>query len=207
MSGDAVERPLLLAWILIALSFLVPLLPLIPLLGYLGTVVAASARGDGVVPPIPGARSLLFDGVRATAVVLAFLLIPVAALLVTVIAALEGSPSRTDEFVGGLFVYGASTAALVGFLAGAYLCPVALARLGTDDSLRAAFDGSALAEAGGHAAYFLGWVVGFVAFVALGLVATALVSVPRLGPLLAALVLAYGSVLACHVWGRSLARV
>lgn len=206
VGGAAGERPVLAGWILILLAFLVPVLPLIPLLGYLVAVLAASERGDDAPPFLARPRHLLWRGLLATVVLAVYLAIPAIVLVVTVFGAVTVGGLRDAGFVATVTIYAGSTAVLTLSLAGLYLCPVGLGRLGAEGRLRAAFDGAALRSVGGHAAYFVAWVVGALVLGFAGLVATTALSITRLGPVVASLVLAYGSILAVHLWGRGLAR-
>lgn len=206
VSGESTERPLLVAWILVALGFLVPLLPLIPLLGYLVDVLAASQR-SAPAPPFPrDAHRLLSRGSKGFAVLAVYLVVPITVLLISIYGALTVSEGPVTGSMTVLTVYAGSTAVFCLAFLGAYLCPIGLSLLGSEGSLRAAFDASSLRETGGHAAYFVGWVAGVVLFGLAGVLAAATFTIPRLGPVIASLVLAYGSILACHVWGRGVSR-
>lgn len=205
--GTERERPLLAAWVCVLASFLVPVIPLVPFVGYLVRVIDASDRDE----PAPGFvrefLPLLRRGVGGTALTLVFLAGPFVVLLITVYGAMFGVESVEPGETPLLLVYAGSTVVLVVALVGAYLLPIALFRYGRTGSLRAAFSRKWLRGGATHAAYFAGWSLGAVLLtVGLGL-ASALFPVGRIGPPLAALVVAHASIVTCHVWGRAIARV
>ena len=201
LAGEAGERPVVVGWILGMLAFIVPVVPLVPFLGYLVRVVGASERGDPAPPLRRDPRRLARESVAGLAVCTAYLLVPLVALAVTVYGAVT-SETADLAFVGSLPVYGGSTAVLVLALAGAYLLPVALSEV-ADGSVRGAFDRRRILPVAAHAAYFTRWTAGAVAFSLTVSVANLASDAPRVGPVVAGLALAYGSVLACHLWGRA----
>lgn len=202
--GTAGEQPLLAVWVLVLAAMLVPLLPLVPVFGYLVRVLDASAREQPAPPLYRDIHSLLVTGFKALLVLLAYLAVPLAVLLVSVYGALSMSTDPSSGLVSTVTFYGGSTAVFCISLVGTYLCPVGLWNLGASSSLRAAFDTASLRRVGGHAAYFASWSVGVVLLVVVLVVAAALGSIPRLGPIVGSLVVAYGSILTVHLWGRSI---
>ncbi|WP_123533589.1 DUF4013 domain-containing protein [Halosimplex salinum] len=201
--GESGERPVVVGWILGMLAFIVPVVPAVPFLGYLVRVVGASERGEPAPPLGDDLRGLARDSVAAVVVSLGYLVVPFLALAVTIYGAVSSNASADLEFVGALAVYGGSTAVLVLSLLGAYLLPIALAEAASDRPLRSAFARSRVVPVGKHAAYFTRWTAGAVAMSMSISVANLVAAAPRVGPVVAALVLAYGSVVACHLWGRA----
>lgn len=206
IGGSERERPLLAVWVLVLGSFLL-VVPAVAVVGYLVRVIDASDRDEPAPSFVADARTLLRQGIGGTGIAVVFLAGPFVALLITVYGAMFGvegvEPGSTSTFV----VYAGSTVVLFLSLLGAYLLPIALFRYGRTDSLRAAFSRTWLRGAATHGAYFAGWTLGAVlATIGIGL-ASALFGIARIGPVLAALVLAHAAIVTCHVWGRSLARV
>lgn len=204
LGGDARERPLVVTWILAMLGFLaVPLavVAVVPIVGYLVRVVDASATGRAAPSMGGDPRSLLRQGVAGTAVTVGYLAVPLAALLVTVYGAVTTVEGATLSFGEQLVVYGGSTAVLLLFVTACFLVPAALAVYAEVGSARAAFTPGLLRPLAGHAAYFSRWMAGAVTFgMAVSLASLAL-QIRTAGPIVASLVLAYGAVLAAHVWG------
>lgn len=219
VAGEAAERPLLACWLALLIAPVVPVVPLVPFLGYLVAVVDASADGRSAPPFVGDLRTAIGRGVLALATGLVYLGLPATLLLVTVYGATSaggvpaaGNATATaaaDGAVSGperLLTYAASTIMLTLLLVGAYLWPVGLLAVGRDGGFRAAFAPGRLRAIAGHGAYFVGWTVGGVLAVVAVAVAAALAATGRPGFVVGALVLAYGAVLAAHVWGRALAR-
>lgn len=207
VGGPGQERPLLASWILVLVSFLVPLVPLVPVLGYLVAVIDASDRDEAAPAFLLEPWLLLRRGVGATLLAVVFLAGPFIALAITVYGATFGVQAVEPGTTPTLIVYAGSTVVLTFALVGAYLLPVALFRYGRTGSLRAAFSRKWHRGAATHGAYFAGWTLGAVLlFLGIAL-AVGLAPIDPVGPILAALALAHASILACHVWGRALARV
>lgn len=206
VSGDATERPLLVAWVLVLLADVVPVLPLLPLYGYLLEVLVASERGTPPHPFLPDIPRLIVRGAEAAVVAVAYLAVPLVVLLVTVYGATTAVSGGLTGTPSVLTFYAGSTAVLCIAFVGAYLCPIGLLRLGTEGSVRAAFDPATLRRVGGHAGYFAGWTAGSILLGVAGALGVGISSIPRVGPVVAALVIAYGAMVAFHVWGRGAAR-
>jgi hypothetical protein len=204
-AGDGRERPFVACWILAMAAFLVPplaVVPLVPLLGYLTSVIAASARGEAAPGFGADLRALLGRGLATLFVVLGYLLGPALVLLVTVYGAItrvQGSQLASGE---RLLLYAGSTAVLVLFLVAAFLVPAALAVAAETGRLRAAFSLDRVRPLAGHAAYFSRWMAGAVALVTIVSIASVSLQIRRAGPIVASLLVVYGAVLTCHVWGH-----
>ncbi|QLG62574.1 DUF4013 domain-containing protein [Halorarum salinum] len=151
--GDVLET-LAIGGGLHLLAAYLPLVPLVPVVGYLVGVLRDGSDGD---PPLfRDPRRLLRDGVLGSVVCVAYLLPPLALLLVTVgRAAIEGVPADVPS---GVFVV-ASTLSLLSAAAVAYLLPAALVGL-SREGLRAAFAPRELLSTAANGRYFYAWVVG-----------------------------------------------
>ena len=203
VSGEARERPLLAVWLLFALSVVVPVLPALPVVGYFVRALAASERGDAMPLFLADGRTLFRRSLGGTAVCLAFLGVPFAALLVTLYGVVTLEPGADAPVV---VILAGSTAVLFMGIIGLYLVPVSLTTYGREGSLRRAFTVDALRPVAGHAAYFFGWTLGFTALVVAVGVGGALFTVSRAGPLFGTFVLAYGLLVAAYLWGRAVER-
>jgi len=162
------------------LAVWLPLLPLVAVVGYLARVLVATATAEAHRPPDRPAwrpiRSLLGDGLRLCATVVAYLAIPVVLLTVTLGGPLEGiDPTGTTD--GIFFTVGTTVSTLLA-AAICYPLPAALVAVARERSLRAAADttlvGAATRDAGYLVAVLLaagGLGVTFAAYAALNVVA------------------------------------
>lgn len=206
ITGEARERPLLACWVLVLLGFLVPFVPLIPLFGYLVRVLVRSADGDTECPPfLTDGFELIRLGVGATVVLVCYLVVPLVLLLVTINGVLESSRAL-EGFTRTVIALSGSTVVLLLSLLAAYVLPLALTHYGRERRLRAAFDRSAISSLARRLNVFVGWVTALVVLTVGGAIGNALVTVSRVGPVLAALALAYTVVLASHHVGYAIAR-
>jgi peptide/nickel transport system ATP-binding protein len=178
----------LLAASLVGPGLLVPLaglalLALVPLFGFYTGVLRASVAGDDL--PEWGSLGPLFaDGVKALAVTVAYLALPVAVLALGVTGLLG-----TGVVAGNAAV--ALTAAGVALTLGAgYLAPAGLALFAHAGSVERGFSPGAVSEVVSNGEYSERWVVGVLVVAIGGLVAALiayliqLVSTPILVPLL-----------------------
>lgn len=200
VAGEDREWPVVVGWILFMISLVVPLVPLIPYVGYLVRVIAASSQGDSTPPIRTEPVRLLKQGVVGSVVVAAYLLLPGLGLLVTIYGASDRSSGGDIGFSDSILFSAGSTAVLVFFLLAVFLVPVALTRF-EDDGFRAAFGIRRLTPVAGHAAYFSRWMAGAVALVLTAAFANVTFQIDRAGPVLASLLLAFGVILTCHLWG------
>lgn len=204
LGGEGRERPLIANWILAMLGFLVPVLavvPAVPLVGYLVRVIDATSRGESAPRVGRDVRSLFRDGLVGLLVTVAYLAVPLAALLVTVYGAVTTVEGADLAFAEQLLLYGGSTVVLLLFVTGRFLVPAALAVSAGDRSVRAAFSPARLRPLAGHAAYFSRWMAGAVTVGMAVSLASATLQTTAAGPIVAALVLACGAVVAAHLWG------
>jgi len=214
------EEPVVVGWILVllavvplgslapvlgVLAYLWPAVPLVPFVGYLVRVLGASVDGDAAPSVRERPLALVRNGAAGSAIAAAYLLVPLAALAITVYGAIWSSATPDMDFTGSLAVYGGSTVVLCLFIAGTYLVPAALTIYAGSGSVRSAFSPGEIRPVALHAAYFARWTAGAVTFSMGVSLANVIGQAPRIGPVLGALVAAYGSILACHVWGRAVA--
>ncbi|MFB6126453.1 MAG: DUF4013 domain-containing protein [Halolamina sp.] len=150
--------------------------PAFLLLGYLVRVLEQSARNVEEPPSFEDWGGLLVDGLKATAVVVVYGLVPFGLLAVsgTVFAGgvVAGGETVTGV-VGGLGALGL----LVSLLATAllyYLVPAALSSMAVQGSFGDAFDAGTLKSLLLSADYLLAWFVPFVIAVALNVVVAVL---------------------------------
>jgi hypothetical protein len=206
IAGETMERPLLVGWILVLVSSLVPVLPLVPFFGYLVRVLVRSAAGDtGAPPALTNDLDTVRLGVNATVVCVVYLATPVVLLVVTV-----GGFAETARFFRtstGLLVFSLSaTVGLVLLLLSSYLLPVALVTYGRKRHLSAAFEYRTIRALARSTEMFVGWAA-TVAIGAVGaVIAVDVFNRSRFGPVLAALVITYTLVLVSHRLGVGIAR-
>ena len=206
IAGETMERPLLVGWILVLVSFLVPVLPLVPFFGYLVRVLVRSAAGNTSAPPaLTNDLDTVRLGVNATVVCVVYLAIPVVLLVVTV-----GGFAETARLFGtstGPLVFSLSaTVGLALLLLSSYLLPVALVVYGRKRHLSAVFEYRTIRVLARSTEMFVGWAA-TVAIGAVGaVIAVDVFNRSRLGPVLAALVITYTLVLVSHRLGVGIAR-
>jgi len=206
VTGDARERPLLAGWIFVLFALVVPVLPLLPVVGYLVRVLLASADEASNAPAfLHDGFELVRLGVGATAVIVAYLAVPAVALVITVHGVVE--TGRIPEgFVETVTFFSGTTAVLFLSLVSSYLLPIAVVEYGRTRRLRAAFAPGTIGRLARSAHVFLAWTVALVTTAVGCSIALELLAFPRVGPVLAAPVLVYTSILAVHRLGVGVAR-
>lgn len=216
--GDSAWKTLLIGGVLMALDGLV--VPTVFRMGYVVRVLRGTAQGVETPPEWTDWRRLGVEGLKAFAVLLAY-------VLLTASIALEiFGPDASVELLGTLF--GGPLSLVVGLLTGAlessapelaslvvlyflsqYVTPAALANHAEHGTLRAGFAFGTLRPILGSWTYATGWV-GYqaVSLFSLGL---ALLLLVTLGPLLGGLVAAFTSfylwVVQFTIIGRTWAKV
>lgn len=209
--GGHGERSLLVGTILaVAVGLLARLgvlavlavVPAVLLAGYVTAVFRDSSGGpsesDGP-PPFSNVRKLLTDGLRTLVVAVGALLVPIAVLLLTFSGAQAGQ--ATPNFGRTLSVYGAGTVALLFVLVALYVLPIALTRVATEGRIRAATDWLVVQRTATDGAYFYRWSVAVVVGGVAGTVALALVSLGRLGEVVALALAFYASLVVARLVG------
>ncbi|WP_277552913.1 DUF4013 domain-containing protein [Halobaculum limi] len=157
------------------LSVFVPLVPLVPVVGYLVRVLgdAGDASDPGRLPSFRAPLRLLRDGLVASLLVVAFLLVPVVVLLVTFVGALQGNAGGagvdpTTPLGYGVTLVGGTVTLLLA-IAAVYPLPAVLsayarseADAGTVARVKAALSLGRLRRTVSTGRYFYGWVIGAV---------------------------------------------
>lgn len=202
-TGVQRERPLVACWVLCLLAFLIPVLPAVVVVGYLVRVFETSQDSRPAPAFLTDPIDLLRRSLGGVAVAVSYLAVPVAVLLVTAYGALSDGRTAVFGFGETAIVYAGGTAVFCLFLLATYLLPVALAGYARERSIRAAFALAAITPVAAHAAYFTRWMGGLVALSLTASVANLATSIPRVGPVLASLAVAYGAILSCHAWGNA----
>jgi hypothetical protein len=152
LRGAAAAYPAVLALALAGLAAL----PMVGLLGYLVRAFASTLDGEDAPPEYGDATGLLRIGNRAFVVSVAYLLVPVTVVLVTVAGALD-APAETLGGGQTLLVLVSSTLTLVVALAFAYVYPAALGAVARGQSLANAFDVRRHRSVLGDVRYFTAW--------------------------------------------------
>ncbi|GAA0674060.1 DUF4013 domain-containing protein [Natronoarchaeum mannanilyticum] len=139
------------------------ILPAVALLGYLLRAFAATVEGSETPPSFGSPSELFRDGARASAVTLAYLLLPIFAMLVTLVGAIQ-SPLSGESISSGatiaIYAAGTMTLVFVGLFCYAYLAAFGAAARG--ESLRSALDPRGRRRTLADARYFVGWAFGAV---------------------------------------------
>ncbi|WP_459192223.1 DUF4013 domain-containing protein [Halosimplex sp. J119] len=203
LTGAERERPLVACWVLCLLAFLIPVLPAVVVVGYLVRVFETSQDDRPAPDFFADPIDLLRRSLGGVAIGVGYLTVPIAVLLVTAYGALSEGQTTVFGFGETAIVYAGGTAVFCLFLVASYLLPVALASYARERSLRDAFAPSSLKPSAVHAAYFTRWMGGLVALSMTASVANLATSIPRAGPAIASLVVAYGAILSCHAWGNA----
>lgn len=139
------------------------ILPAVALLGYLLRAFAATVEGSEAPPAFGSAAGLLRDGVRASAVSLAYLLVPLFAVLVTLVGAAQSPLSEGSISPGAttaIYAAGTMTLVFVGLFCYAYLA--AFGAVARGESLRSALDPRGRRGTLADARYFVGWAFGAI---------------------------------------------
>lgn len=218
--GDDAERTLVVG---VSLSLVVglfgrlgvlaifALVPAVLLAGYALAVVRSTAEaGDSAhsttdAPPRFGDfRALAADGARALVVAAGYLLVPTAALAVTVGGAATGG--RPEGLGTTIFVFGAGTVVLVASLAFAYLLPAALAGVAQRGELAGAVERDRLGRLAGDAGYFVSWVTAVVVGASAVVVLGSLAALGRPGEVAALALAFYALVVVARLVGRGVSR-
>lgn len=197
--GDHAEKALLSAWLcVLAHAIVLPVVALAPLLGYVATVLS---RGHDADPPPFLERGLLSRSVGATALTVAYGLVPIGTALLAFRLFTEGDQPPTEANM--IFFLAGSTAVLLVLALYAYVLPIALGNYVREGALRAGVSG--LLGVAGHAAYFVGWTSGIVLFLVGVAVSSAFVDLGGLFAVVGSFVGAYAVIVASRRIARGYA--
>lgn len=185
LRGENAEEAVLTGWIcLLAHSLFLPMLALVPALGYLVATTRAMIEEESALPPVEF-RSLFVSGAGASAVCLAYGLVPAAVGAITIsLAGTAVIDPGSGESI--LFLTG-STVTLFVVLTGLYLLPIALCRYAVS-GLRDALPDRSFLPVATHAAYFIGWTSALVLLAAGWFAGGVVELLPVVGPVLAPLI-------------------
>lgn len=198
--SEEATRTVLIGGLLGLFAFL--LVPILPVLGYLVRVLDRTADGDDEAPTFEDWEALVVDGLKTLAIAIAYLLVPLALVLVFAGGgALVASATSLDS-LGALLALAGSALGLVAGLAVWYILPAAIARFANDGSLGAAFELRALEPVLRSGAYARGWLYGFVINVVGAAFVGALAAIPILGWIAAPFLAFYVQVAATYAYGR-----
>jgi hypothetical protein len=203
LRGDHAVETLLVGGLCHLLAAFVPVVPLVPVVGYLVCALEGRARthrpdlAETTPPTFHDPREILRRGLGGSLVVVAYLAVPTVVLVVT----LGGTVSRSLDSVPGvglsLGFFTASTVTLLVAVLFAYLLPAGLASYAVGDSVRSAFDPTAVRSVATDARYFVTWGVAVVVLSLAGVLFAPLNAVGA-GFFLAF----YAEVVAVGLWGR-----
>lgn len=193
-------KTILIGGVLALFSFL--LVPIFLVSGYLVRVLRHRLAGDPEPPTFGDWEELFVDGVRAFAVSLAYMLVPVVVGTVTVggsiVALATGTRGGAAIGLGGLALGFLLTLALTLVLG--YVAVAALVNFVHEDRLAAAFDFGTLRGIVTHRDYAVAWLLSVVLFVGASVVTGVLNVVPFIGAIAAAFVLFYVQIAAASLW-------
>lgn len=200
-SGDDATKTILVGGVLGLLSVLV--VPVFLLLGYTVRVLRATEEGEETPPSFGEWGDLFVDGLKALAIVLAYSIVPLVVLAVTVggiVAAALMGDVRPGAVAGALL--GFSVSGLL-WLVALYVIPAALASFASEGRIGAAFDATVLRSVLLDGRYATAWLVALVLFVVAGVVVGVLNAVPFLGFVAGAFVNFYVGVAAAYLYGHA----
>jgi len=200
-NGDDALVTIIIGGVLTLFSFL--LVPLLPLYGYLMNVLR-SGMDDGEEPPaFENWEALFVEGVTVFLVTVAYFLVPLVILTVTVGGAVV-SIVAGDAGAGALLgaVAGVSLAALVS-LVFYYVLPAGLANFARSGEVGSAFALGELRPVLFSGTYAKGWLLGLAVILVAGVVAGLLNAVPLIGTVAGVFVTFYGAVAAFYIYGRT----
>lgn len=214
--GDDGAKTILVGGLLTLFSWL--LLPAVFVAGYLQRVLVRTNAGESA-PSFDDWSDLFAEGLKAIAVTLAYLVVPLvllAGVLGSVLVAsfettsVTGPGTVTDPTaaaestgLGVLVVLGLLALAGIASLVAWYVLPAALARLAVEGRLGAAFELRKIAAVVTDGSYATGWLVALVVLVVGGALVGGLASIPILGWALVPFVGFYLNVVAFALYGQA----
>ncbi|MFC5366828.1 DUF4013 domain-containing protein [Salinirubrum litoreum] len=208
LRGDHAVETLLVGGLCHLLAAFVPVVPLLPVVGYLVCALddrARSSRPDlseTTPPTFHDFRGILRRGLGGSLIVVAYLAVPTVVLVVTLGGTLSQSLGSVPGVGLSLGFYTASTVTLLVAVLFAYLLPAGLSAYAVGESLRSAFDPSAVRSVATDARYFVTWGVAVVVLSLAGVLFAPLNAVGA-GFFLAF----YAEVVAVGLWGRGVVRL
>lgn len=200
-NGDDTLVTIIIGGLLTLFSFL--LVPLLPLYGYLMNVLRSGMDHGEEPPAFENWNDLFVEGAKVFAVSLAYFLIPLVILAVTVGGALI-------SIVSGNAGAGTALGALAGFSLAAlvslvfyYVLPAALANFARSGEIGSAFAFGELRPVLFSGTYAKGWLLALGVIVAASVVAGLLSVVPLIGAVAGVFVTFYAIVAAFYIYGQA----
>lgn len=200
MEHDDWVKTILVGGVLLLFSFL--LVPLLPVYGYLVRVMRRRLDDDPTPPTFDDWEDLFVDGLRAVAILIAYMLVPAIVGFVTVggsmVAIATGTRGGTAAGLGGL-AFGFLLTFVLSLLFG-YVAAAGLVNFVREDRLGAAFDVATIREVATQREYAVAWLLAVVALVGASVVAGLLNVVPFLGAIVGVFLLFYVQIAAARLW-------
>lgn len=216
-TGDDAVKTLLIGGLLTLASVLI--VPTIVVVGYLLRVLRGADETDA--PVFDDWETLLVDGLKGTAVTLAYFAVPILAgiavavgLLVTVstftvTSGTTAVPPRSAVAGGGLVILALSLVGLFALswsVAASYLLPAALARLATTDEMSSALAVRDLWTTVATGSYTTAWLLALAVSVGAGFLMGIVSLVPVVGAVASAFVFFYANVVAFRLYSEGVTR-
>lgn len=196
MESDDWVKTVLIGGILSILGFLI--VPLFIVYGYLVRAIRANLAGEPEPPAFGDWGELLVEGLKATVIGFVYMLVPLAAMAITmggaVMAMATGSEAGAAAGFGGIMVGSLLTFVLM--LLFGYLATVALVNFAREARLGAAFDVNVIKNVGLSRAFAVPWLLSIAVFMG----AVLLNVVPLIGTLLAVFANFYALIVASVLW-------
>lgn len=186
----------LVGGVLTLLSVLI--VPAVLVYGYVVRALRANLEGEPEPPTFGDWGELLVDGVKASVILLAYMLVPLVVMFVTVggaVTAMATGGEMAPAMGAGSMTAG-MLLTLVLAVAFGYLSAVGLVNFAREERLGAAFDADVIRDVGLDADFAVPWLLSVVVFVA----ASLLNVVPLVGALLSAFTGFYAWIVATRLW-------
>lgn len=220
LTGDEARKSILIGTLLTLFSVLI--LPAVVLVGYLIRVLRTSLAGADEVPVYDEWGELIVDGLKGTAIALAYFAIPIVLTLTVVVSALSftvttvsaesgaveaaSTAANSDATTGVLVFAGLALVSIVTFLVAMYIVPAALARFATTGKMGSAFALRSLWPVLSSGSYAVAWLLVIVVSFGAGIIAGLVSFVPVLGVIVGALVGYYANVVGFRLYAEGYAR-
>lgn len=180
--------------ILLALSVL--LIPLFLAYGYLVKVIRSTGRGETEPPTFDDWGAFLMDGIKAWAIGLVYMIVPVLVAVVTVGTVIGSLISNGNVgMAAGGFAVGFTLSAVLAIVFG-YVATAAIVNFARQEQFGAAFDFGVLRQIVFHREYAISWLLSVVVVAVAGFVG----ALPVIGWILAPFAAFYALTVAANLW-------